>query len=156
MILLLAQRAEEKVIKEKFKEEFNRDLQSSHIRYYRKHHEEDIKALRMQLLKKLESEFDEADVIYRIRKLSELAKKLEKKMGLADDNPIDSREYRQLADSYRKTLQQIETETAKIAVGLQAQEGPDLSGMSQEQFEELKSRQKDKGKYLSVRKLMGE
>jgi hypothetical protein len=107
------------------------------------------------LLKKLESEFDEADVLYRIRKLSDLAKNLEKKMEQADKNVLDTKEYRQLADSYRKTLQQIETETTKLSAGLKLDSGPDLSGMSDEAFEEMKKRQGDKSKFLSVRELMG-
>jgi hypothetical protein len=152
----LAQRLEEKSIVDHFQQEFNRTLEHSHIRYYRTQHEEDIKTLRMQLLKKLESEFDEADVLFRIRKLSELAKKLEEKMDKADSNILDTKEYRQLADSYRKTLQQIEAETAKLSAGLKLQDGPDLTNMNDEQFNELKKRQNERDKFLSVRKLMGE
>jgi len=156
LILLLAQRIESKEIQTRFKAEYNRELEPAHIRYYKVNHEEDINMIRGQLLKRLETEFEEADVLFRIRQLSGIAKSTFDMMEkVSNHTAIDSKEYRQLADSYRKTLQQIESETAKLALIDKGKGHTDLSQYSDDELKLMRERQQERDKFLSVKKLMG-
>ena len=138
LLLALAEGQSNKDIMALMLKKHNRQMDDRHIDTYRDTHRDKIAEIQEKLLNNIEDAFVTTNVMYRIKELEDMAKKLKTFM----DATSAARDYKVLATEYRNVLRQVQEEMDKM--GKREGKGNkfnDLSGVSNEQLQAMRERQ---------------